>query len=144
MIGKIRDAPWPCIRLANSAMNALESGGFSFTISARTSTTSAGALAATVNMCSIQYAARSRAAAPRPPGQPCAEILQQRQPQHDRDRPKLAEPKGGYRPVRRHERVEAFEINSAIDVRDQFQCDGIKCGGYPAYGPLLNCGSSRL
>ena len=52
--------PWPCRRLANSATNGIVSGGFSRTISARTSTTFAGSVADTSNICSTQYAARSR------------------------------------------------------------------------------------
>ena len=85
--------PCPCRRLANSATNALVSGGFSRTMSARTSTTLAGSLADTSSICSTQYAARSRSQPARhhvdrhPP-----QVLQQRQPQHDRDRPQLAEP----------------------------------------------------
>ena len=55
-----RAGPWPWSRLANSATNAVVSGGFSRTISASTSTTRAGVLADTSSIRSTQYSARSR------------------------------------------------------------------------------------
>ena len=51
------------------------------------------------------------------------EILDQRQAQHDRDRPQLAQLEGGDRLVGGDETAEAFRIDPSVAVRDRFERD---------------------
>ena len=54
-----------------------------------------------------------------------AQILDQGQSQHDRDGPQLAQMQGMGGFVRGDEAVQTVQIDAAIDVRDQFQRDGV-------------------
>ncbi len=51
------------------------------------------------------------------------QILEQREAQHDRDRPELAELERRNRLVGRHEAAQAFEVHAAIAVRDGLERD---------------------
>ena len=51
------------------------------------------------------------------------QVFDQREPQHDRNRPQLAERERRDRLIRRDETAEAFSIHAAVAVRDRLQRD---------------------
>ena len=52
-----------------------------------------------------------------------AQVLDQRQPQHDGDGPQLAQPEGGDRLVGRHEAAETFRVHPTVAMRNGLQRD---------------------
>ena len=91
-----------------------------------------------------QAAARSRSC---PAGgdahRDAAQILDQRQTQHDGDGPQLAQPQRGDRLVRRDETAETVRIHPSIAVGDGLKRDVIHAR-QPGRGALGQAGSSRL
>ena len=57
-----------------------------------------------------------------------AKVLDQRQPQHDRHRPQLAERERGDGLVGRDEAAQVLRVHPAVDVRDQLQRDVVDAG----------------
>ena len=91
--GSASAALWPCSRRANSATKALLSGGSERAMSATTRIRLFGSRLGDLRACGRPSRRRGRARARlgRHAHRDAAQVLDQRQPQHDRDRPQLAE-----------------------------------------------------
>ena len=124
--GNARAGPCPCRRRANSATNELTIGGFDRAMSAITRIRLFGSFAAISVIWSAQWSARLRSilsAAIR--ARNAAEILDQRQAQHDGNGPQFAQLQGGDGLVGGDEAAENFRIHPPIAVRDRLQRDVI-------------------
>ena len=73
-----------------------------------------------------------------------AQVLDQRQPQHDRDGPQLAQLERRHRLVGGDETRQALRVDPAVAVRDRFERDVVDARQASADGPCARRGSSRL
>ena len=142
--GSASAALWPCSRRASSATNALTSGGLERAMSAITRIRLFGSLLGDLHhLVRPGSGAVAVDRAGRDPRADAAQVLDQRQPQHDRNRPQLAELQRRHRLVGGDEAGQRLRVDAAVAVRDRLERDVVHAR-QPADGPLARRGSSRL
>ena len=120
--GSASDAPCPWSRRANSATKAFVSGGAERAMSATMRIRSLGTFSATSTMLSAQTPAVSRSPVGRGDARRDAtQVLDQREPQHDRNRPQLAQQQRLDRLVGGNEAHQRAATDRAVAVRDELQ-----------------------
>ena len=133
--GKASAALCPCNRRASSATNELTIGGFERAMSAITRIRLLGSCRATSIIWSAHASARFRSIVPAAiRAADAAQILDQRQPQHDGNGPQFAQLERRHRLVGRHEAGKALRVDPAVAVRDRLErevVDARKPGGGP-------------
>ena len=116
------DGFWPCRSRTNSDTNDADIGGFERAMSAITRIRFLGSCSTVVIMRrgplvrEVAVAATGRNAQCH-----AAQVFDQRQPQHDRDRPQLAQVQRRHALVRGQETAQAVEVDASVAVRNRFQ-----------------------
>ena len=134
--GSASAALCPCSRRASSATNELTIGGFERAMSAITRIRLFGIVLGDVHhLVGPRIGPVPVDRAGRDPGADAAQVLDQRQPQHDRNRPQLAQLERRHRLVGRHEAGKALRVDPAVAVRDRLERDVVDAR-QPGGGPV--------
>ena len=120
---------WPCRPRTNSDTNGADIGGFERAMSAITRIRLLGSWSTVVIIWRAQSSRQVPVdAARRDTQRHAAQVLDQRQAQHDRDRPELAEVQGRDALVRGQEAAQALEVDAPVAMRDRLERDVVDAG----------------